>query len=253
MPNCHVIKNGYFCSEDIRFAMITDEINGKLKTALVRKFNLVNEVQVVERIENAIMLQYDISITDTSAEEDVNYESYVYVYADPRISGRWHLYGNEFIDYKPIYIGKGRGDRYECHLKYSHNSELDNTVKELALLNIEPIIKIYNKGCMQLMAHNLENYMIARLREQGVDLCNATYQTDSESHRVKREDIILTVLNLEKAQNQLIVDALNTFKTRRDVAKALGISERTLYRKMITLDLRVDGSVYFFNDNVSHT
>jgi DNA-binding NtrC family response regulator len=42
---------------------------------------------------------------------------------------------------------------------------------------------------------------------------------------------------LEEAEKQLITDALKTFDgNRRKTAKALGISERTLYRKLKDID-----------------
>jgi hypothetical protein len=242
------MENNYLCGENIRFAMITDKLSNKLKGVVVKKFHLVNEAQVIEKIEEAVMAYYNITLEDTSIEEDVNYDSYVYIYADPRKKGNWHVYGKEYIEFKPLYIGKGSGDRAEAHLRYSCNSELDNTIKVLKNLNISPIVKIYNKGCTSLMAHNLENYIIARLREQGVDLCNATFQTDAEQYR-KNKDFIITTLNLEKAEGMLIVDALNSTRRRKEAAEALGVSERTLYRKINSLNISESRGVYFFTDN----
>lgn len=247
MKNCHVIENNYLCGDNIKFAMITDKVSDKLKGVLVKKYHLINEAQVIERIENAVLAYYNLSLIDIDIEEDVNYNCYVYIYATPLEKGRWHIYGNEYIDHKPLYIGKGQDDRYECHLQYSHNSELDIAIKSLAELGVAPIIKLYNKGCTTAMAHNLENYIIARLREQGVDLCNATTQSNSEQYR-KNKEILITSFSLEKAEHQLILDALNSTRNRREAASVLGISERTLYRKIKGLDIIGRKGVFYFDD-----
>ena len=46
---------------------------------------------------------------------------YVYIYLDPRNPGKYKYRIEDKIlelDYEPIYVGKGFGDRYVCHWHY---------------------------------------------------------------------------------------------------------------------------------------
>jgi hypothetical protein len=245
------MKNDYLCSDNIRFVMAKEEISPKIRGLLVRRFNLVNEAQVVEKIEEALMSFYSLPLVEIQSEDSGVYDAYVYIYSDPTQSGRWHLYENEYIEHKPLYVGKGQGNRSEVHLSYTHNSELDIAIKDLQRRGFPPIIKIYNKGCTDLMAFNLESYMIARLREQGVKLCNATLQKTSKFYE---KEIIISTLNIEKLEALLIVEALNDDKCRGNrsvAAELLGMSERTLYRKIKSLELICDDGYYKLNDNSS--
>jgi hypothetical protein len=251
MNNCHVIENDYLYSDNIRFVMAKEEISPKIRGLLVRRFNLINEAQVVEKIEEALMAFYELPLVEIQSQDKGSYDAYVYIYSDPTQEGSWHLYGNEFIKHKPLYIGKGQGDRSGIHLSYTHNSELDLAIKRLSAQGQHPIIKLYNKGCTDLMAFNLESYMIARLREQGVHLCNATLQRISKFYD---KEIIISEMNLEKLESLLIVEALNDDKCRGNrgqAAKLLGISERTLYRKIKSLQIICDDGYYRLNDNMS--
>lgn len=53
---------------------------------------------------------------------------YVYIYLDPRKPGSYD-YGKLHFDYEPIYIGMGRGNRIEAHIKtcYTPNKKIHNT------------------------------------------------------------------------------------------------------------------------------
>ena len=233
--------------------MQRENINGRIKSAVVDKFNLINDAQLFEKIEEAIMSYYDISLESLShiKDDDCNYDAYVYVYLDPTITGRWHIYGDECVEHKPLYVGKGTGDRSTSHLTYSRNSELDGSIKTLQEKGIAPIIKLYNKGCTTAMAFNLENYIIARLRDQGVKLCNATPQSDVRKYN---RELIVHTLNLDKLESFMILDALNSTKSkgvRKEAASLLGVSERTLYRKIKSLNIVEVAGTYHFADNVA--
>jgi hypothetical protein len=250
MKNCHVIRNDYLCSDNIKFAMVKNNIPLKLKSALVRRLNLISEAQVIESIEKAVLSYYDLSLDDIDSVRDTPYDSYVYIYMHPLIEGRWHLYGKEYVLNKPLYVGKGYGDRKESHLKYSANSELGIAIQSLVDKGLSPIINVFNDGCTSEMAYNLENYIIARLREQGVDLCNGTRQNKTSKYT---KDIIISTFNIEKIRNSLIVDALNSAKTYREAAKLLGVSERCLYRRVKSLKLVNNNGIWQFSDKMTST
>jgi Bacterial regulatory protein, Fis family len=242
------MENDYLCCDKIRFAMQTDYITPKLISTLVRRFNLINQAQVIERIEKAVLTYYDISLEELHINPNVSYDAYVYIYMTPEVNGKWHIYGDEYIYNKPLYVGKGQGDRKDAHLQFTKNSEFDFALTSLARKNTEPIIKVYNYGCTHEMAYNLENYIIARLREQDVDLCNGTLQKESAKY-VKELEI--SSFNLETILNSIIVDALNTTRSYRGAAKLLGISERSLYRKVKSLDIRKEDGIFNFSKKVN--
>ncbi len=249
MNKRHVIENDYLYGENIKYAMVTDSIPQKLSALLVKKFHLINEAQVVEHIERAVLSYYSIELSDLqSIDSNVLYDAYVYVYLNPSISGKWHIYGNEYVYNMPIYVGKGQGDRKTSHLHYAANSNLASELRKLRNNHQEPIIKVYNNGCTHEMAFNLENYIIARLREQEVILCNKTQQTDVGKYV---REIEVTSFNLETALNSILLDALNNTRTFKEAASMLGISERTLYRKMKTLRITKTGSIFHFSDVLS--
>jgi hypothetical protein len=248
MKNRHVIKNNYLCYEKIRFVMTTAVISSQIKAVLVKMFGLVSEAQIVEKIETALLSYYNITLEDIRNTEECSYNAYVYVYADPRERGRWHLYGEEYIDFLPLYVGKGSGKRSEAHLSYAKNSDLDSTIQSIKKKGMKPIIRIYNNNCTDAMAHNLENYIIARLREQGVFLCNVTGQHNTSLYN---KNIIVTSFNLDKLKTELILDALNLAKNRKEAAELLGVSERTLYRKTKDLGIRREYGVFMINDRLA--
>jgi len=255
MTDCHVVRNNYLCNETIKFIMQREDVSSRVKAALVRNFNLINEAQVTEKIEQAVLSYYNLSLDDLKykGEEDAVYDAYVYVYLDPTKEGSWHIYGDEYVEHKPLYVGKGTGNRGESHLTYTQNSELDGAISSLRKRGLTPIIKLYNNGCTTAMAFNLENYIIARLREQKVKLCNATAQSDSNLYN---KNIIVTTFNLDKLESLLVLDALNNGKgngSRKEAASLLGISERTLYRKMKSLNIGLHCGIYAFIDKVSVT
>ena len=89
MTDCHVVRNNYLCNETIKFIMQREDVSSRVKAALVRNFNLINEAQVTEKIEQAVLSYYNLSLDDLKykGEEDAVYDAYVYVYLDPTENG----------------------------------------------------------------------------------------------------------------------------------------------------------------------
>lgn len=70
---------------------------------------------------------------------------YVYVYLDPRHS-EIHESDTVTFLYRPIYVGKGKGNRYKAHLRKNNDNPLfESRLKELRNLGKEniPIIKVF--------------------------------------------------------------------------------------------------------------
>lgn len=218
---------------------------GFIKSILVRKLNLMTDTQVIEKIKEAVKYYFSISEEDLLLmPEDVICDAYVYVYLNPLKRGKWHLFDDIYVEYEPIYVGKGTGDRAEYHLITARNTKLHDTIAFIRWKGEEPVIRVFNECCTNEMAYNLENYIIARLRDQGVDVCNATKQRNASKYNKK---ITPTSLNIEVMSNRLIVDALNATETYKDASGLLGISERSLFRRVKSLKIVKHGSIYSFS------
>ena len=81
---------------------------------------------------------------------------YVYVYLDPRYPGEYKYQTCEF-DYKPIYVGKGRRNRFMEHWKHPNRGDyFHNTLKHLKSIGMEPIIVKQNINLTEHVAYKLE-------------------------------------------------------------------------------------------------
>jgi len=83
----------------------------------------------------------------------------VYVYFDPRSQGNYNVNG-EIFNYKPIYIGKGQGDRVLKHIKSNRKTKLIYLNKKLIKDGIVPCYKILKEFENEEEAHELESYLI---------------------------------------------------------------------------------------------
>ena len=84
---------------------------------------------------------------------------YVYIYLDPRKPGNYKYDGYEF-DYEPIYVGKGKDNRYKAHLSSSNNDnnkiKINKIKKIIRETGKEPIINIFSKMLTEKEAYDLE-------------------------------------------------------------------------------------------------
>ena len=114
--------------------------------------------------------------------ENNNY--YVYAYTDVRKEGSF-IYGELSLNFEPIYIGKGKNDRYRSHLKCAfkvnnklYNSHFYRKIRKIKNRNgIFPKILIIKSGLTEEEAINYEKFLIKLIgrEDKGLGpLCNMT-------------------------------------------------------------------------------
>ena len=86
---------------------------------------------------------------------------YVYIHIDPRT--------NEIR-----YVGKGKGKRAYSLSDSKRTGHHRNWLKQLKLLDLEPIIKIIEQNLEEKQAFIIEKFWIAEYRKNGVSLTNLT-------------------------------------------------------------------------------
>ncbi len=121
---------------------------------------------------------------------------YVYGYLDPRFPGKYIIDGCE-INFKPVYIGKGRNNRVLKHINTKRKTKLSNLNKHLISNGIAPIYKILKEFKNEADAHNYEIKLIKEigredlgkgplynLTDGGEGACGRLW-TDDEKHIVR--------------------------------------------------------------------
>lgn len=121
-------------------------------------------------------------------------EFYVYIYLDPRKSGRYTYddLGVSFL-FEPFYVGKGKGNRYKEHLKLKDNYNLykNNKIKAIMNLDMIPIIIKYKENILEEESLLLEKkiiYNIGRLNKETGCLTNLTDGGDGVSGKIYTEE-----------------------------------------------------------------
>jgi len=91
---------------------------------------------------------------------------YVYLYQDPRC-----------LPPKPIYVGKGHGDRAFAHLSWTHNPWLRRKIRRIREAGLEPLIEIVQDNLTSEEALQEEQTLIAEIGRADLGagpLCNFT-------------------------------------------------------------------------------
>jgi len=114
-------------------------------------------------------------------------EFYVYIYLDPRCR-KLFTYGQYTFNYEPFYVGKGKNNQYETHLK---EAQIQNTttnhiinisklykIKEILNENIEPIILKIKEKLSEKEAFKLESEIINIIGRTDKSLGPLLNQTD---------------------------------------------------------------------------
>jgi hypothetical protein len=151
---------------------------------------------------------------------------YVYVYLDPRIRGCFNILLYAF-EYEPFYVGKGRNTRIADLT--SRNSLVTDRINQIIKDNHTPVTQKIMTGLDKREALFLESNLInmcGRVINNSGPLLNIAYGYVSKLESLIDEN------NLEMNELNMIMTALNESISIRHAAERLGVSERTLYRRM---------------------
>lgn len=170
----------------------------------------INQLRVSQLEESRLIRYFVYIIQDTSVKDPIVYQI-----------------GEESIElqYKPIYVGRGYGNRDTSHLSESHNPDVKRMV-ETYNVKIEKVLS----NLSWIDSVNFEQELIYSIGRRDLDkgpLLNASggiYWNQNKSPEKPGP------LNLELNKVKLILDRLNQLSKKRLVAESLGISERSLYR-----------------------
>lgn len=223
---------------------------------ILSKISIRDQKDFDDIIEDSLIEYFKISLTDLESPinlesgiikelGDVNHGYYVYVFMDPTIKCKIKTeIENIVFKYQPFYIGKGIGKRIE---EKERNDRVNNRIEDLKSRGAHPIILKIREGLTNFDACKLETYLIEKIGRS--DLGKGPLLNLSAGIAFKNIDDIsvsFSDLNIEKNINSMILDALNRSETMKEASKKLGISERTLYRKLNDLDIIYEDHRYTF-------
>lgn len=141
-------------------------------------------------------------------------EYYVYVYFDPRITPE-----------EPIYVGRGKGDRFKHHLtKKTQNNLLAKKLKKIKEAGLEPIIRFAKENLSFEQANELERELIAKLGRLDLELgplCNFTDGGDGTYGYKHKQDTLELFSEQRKGKKQTEAQYLaNCSRKHSEEAKA---------------------------------
>lgn len=98
---------------------------------------------------------------------------YIYVYLDPRKKGEYN-YENNYFEYEPFYIGKGKNRRYYQHINDSYRDHINNPkINKIRKIREEtgrnPIIHKIIEGLEESEAFNKEKELILLIGRKNIE------------------------------------------------------------------------------------
>lgn len=207
-------------------------------------------------VEDSLISYFNIRLSDLESPitkednaillDDTNHGYYVYVFMDPTIKRKIKTGIEEIsFNHEPFYIGKGIGKRIE---NTERNSLVNSRIEHLRKRGIDPIIIKVKENVGNLYAHKLENYLIEKIGRSDIGKGPLLNLSGGISFvNVENIEFDFTDLNLERNVNSMILESLNKSRTLREASKKLGMSERTMYRKIKDLDIIYEDKKYTFN------
>lgn len=165
---------------------------------------------------------------------------YVYIYFDPRICCEY-IIDNIKYNYKPVYVGKGTGNRYKAHLnKRKKNYRLHNLIHHLKCLGVDPVYHIIKEFDNEHDAHLYEKHLIEsigradrdsgplfNLTDGGEGTCGIRYSEQDIAKR--RKNMLLFWSNLSEAERRVIGQKSLSNRDKERVLK--GAVQGTLTRQ----------------------
>jgi hypothetical protein len=224
------------------------EISDKILNILVeRKKQLENVektyIKIEDLVEEAILEYFHIDLIELNSSDENVIEFlpfyYVYVYLNPLKIGEFK-YADFSFNCEPVYIGIGQNLRYKSHLLHSQNIELEDFLKKLQDNNIQPIIEKIKQNLTKQEALTLENNLIFYIGKKNCNNGPLLNELGGKHLILDEKNIVITDLNIEQNSFLQILKSLNKNKTLKLAAEELKISERTLFRKMKSLNIKKD-------------
>jgi len=168
-------------------------------------------------------------------------EYYVYIYLDP-LKPKKYIFGKFCFDYEPFYIGMGKKNRIDSHIKKYRMGE-HKTAKEYKILKIldngqEPIrYKLYENLTVE-SAKRLEKYFIKLIGRRDLKLGTLTNLTDggdgslnilyTKEQREKRKIISKKLWEDGVFDNRDISGEKNGFYNKKHTEESLNIMRETI-------------------------
>ena len=207
----------------------------------LRQTKFVN-MSISDLIEWSLIDKFNITLFDIEKYSKMDIElpvineynlltNYVYIYLNSLEQGSYKYDKYEF-NYKPIYVGKGKNNRYIHHINGSHNEKLNKKIKEIKNNNGQIIINIIEKNLSNIDAYHLERYMI-NIISKDINICN-----EFKSNNIKPVDFTeFNIFNQDIRMCKDLINSLNNSNTLDEAANKLGISIRTLHRKLSDMNI----------------
>jgi hypothetical protein len=180
---------------------------------------------------------------------------YTYIYLDPRKPGKYN-YGEYSFEYEPIYVGKGKNNRCEIHIRYAKRKSITDTsfftkkLRRILESNLEPIIIKVNENLSESIAFELEKELIGLIKRypdgpltnlsdggvggdcqswnpEYVEVCRQRFLTDNPMHDPEIKKYIGSII-LEN-NNRRVKEGTHHFITNapmKDPIKASMISKK---------------------------
>lgn len=223
---------------------ITLSIRKKVLEAVFSKISIDEFDEIDEIFEDAILAYYNIGINEINNQSNTlifddqgNYLlgrelNYVYVFLDPRFINRKNFDIGFELPFEPFYIGKGQGNRIN---QKERNHIVDQRILEIQNSGNDAIkIKMF-ENVSRYDSLRIENNLINKIgrKDQG----NGPLLNMSGGKDFKQHEMNYSPINIENQINVLILNTLNSTGKINKTAKKLGISVRTLYRRMKALGI----------------
>jgi hypothetical protein len=148
---------------------------------------------------------------------------YVYIYLDTRKSGKF-IYGDLEFEYEPIYVGKGRGDRYKRHFQFYnlYKSHFYSKLKNILEEGFEPIILKKYENLTETESFKKERELIEIIgrKSKGGPLTNQSDGGEGQSGFIHNEETKSKISESLK-NNKEFQDYMKTEEYRKKISNAL--------------------------------
>jgi len=144
----------------------------------------------------------------------------------------------------PFYVGKGVGRRCHFHAWEAKNSDKPtyklNKIRKIQSLGLDIVVRKVEENVSHAQAKEFECFLIAEMREFGIDLTNATNGGDGiEGYKHSKETIAKTKHNWTAEQKQRISDSLKGKSNPcTDQRRQAIIAGTTGVKKSTTINMR---------------